>query len=109
MLKYANGSNGVINYFANGNKGYDKERVEVYSQERTLILENWRKLTGYGFRGFSKMKSKMDKGHYNQFKYLNEQVIKSGPAIIPFDEIENTTQASFAAIRSLTEGSWIKI
>jgi len=32
LLKYRNGSNAVINYFANGNKGYAKERVEVYSQ-----------------------------------------------------------------------------
>ena len=31
LLRFANGSNGVVNYFANGNKGYSKERVEVYS------------------------------------------------------------------------------
>lgn len=109
LLKYENGSNGVINYFANGNKGYDKERVEIYSQERTLILENWRKLTGYGFKGFSKMKSKMDKGHYDLFWKLNDQVQNGGPSIIPFDEIENTTKASFSALESLKNRKWVKI
>ena len=49
LLKYENGSNAVINYFSNGSKGYSKERVEVYSQELTL-LDNWRKLKGYGFK-----------------------------------------------------------
>ena len=29
--------------------------------------------------------------------------------IIPFDEIVNTTRASFAAIESLKEGKWISI
>ena len=47
LLKYENGSNAVINYFANGSKAYSKERFEVYSQERTLVMDNWRKLVGY--------------------------------------------------------------
>ncbi|MDR1610873.1 MAG: bi-domain-containing oxidoreductase, partial [Candidatus Symbiothrix sp.] len=41
LLKYENGANAVINYFANGSKAYSKERIEAYSQERTLILDNW--------------------------------------------------------------------
>ena len=51
LLKYENGSNAVINYFANGSKSYSKERVEVYSQERTLVMDNWRTLKGFGFKG----------------------------------------------------------
>ena len=27
-----------------------KKEVEVYSKERTLIMDNWRKLNGYGFK-----------------------------------------------------------
>ena len=70
LLKYENGTNAVINYFANGSKGYSKERVEVYSQERTLVMDNWRKLKGYGFKGFLVSKSGQDKGHFNQFQEL---------------------------------------
>lgn len=109
LLKYANGSNGVINYFANGSKTYSKERVEVYSQERTLILDNWRNLKGYGFKGFSKMKSKMDKGHKSQFELLVNQINKGGEALIPFDELINTTKASFAAIESLKTAAWVDV
>ena len=109
LLKYENGSNAVINYFANGSKGYSKERVEVYSQERTLVMDNWRKLKGYGFRGFSSAKSGQDKGHFNQFQALVTQQKNGGNPIIPFDEIVNTTRASFAAIDSLKEGKWISI
>ena len=109
LLKYENGSNAVINYFANGSKGYSKERVEVYSQERTLVMDNWRKLKGYGFKGFSNAKSGQDKGHFNQFQELVTQQKNGGEAIIPFDEIVNTTRASFAAIDSLKEGKWITV
>ena len=109
LLKYENGSTGVINYFANGSKSYAKERVEVYSQERTLVLDNWRVLKGYGFKGFKKMKSKMDKGHKAQFSLLTDQINNGGKAIIPFEELVNTTKASFAAIESLKNNSWINV
>lgn len=109
LLKYENGTNAVINYFANGSRTYSKERVEVFSQERTLVMDNWRKLNGYGFKGFTKTSSKQDKGHFNQFQQLVELQIKGGGSIIPFDEIVNTTKASFAAIESLKQGKWVSV
>ena len=109
LLKYRNGSNAVINYFANGNKGYAKERIEVYSQEKILILDNWRELKGYGTKSFSRMKSSMNKGHLNQFSLLNQRIKSGGDAIIPFESILNTTKASFACIASLKENRWIEV
>ena len=109
LLQYENGSNAVINYFANGSKAYAKERVEVFSQERVFVLDNWRKLTGYGAKGFSKMSGTMDKGQKNQFALLNERIINGGESLIPFDSIINTTRASFACIQSLKEHSWISL
>lgn len=109
LLKYENGSTGVINYFANGSKAYSKERVEVFHQERTLILDNWRKLKGYGFKGFSKASSSQDKGHFNQFNLLMKSIKEGGEPLIPFESIVNTTKASFAAIESLKEGKWMQI
>lgn len=109
LLKYANGSQGVINYFSNGNKSYSKERIEIYTQGRTLILDNFRSLKGFGFRGFSKMKSGQDKGHYNQYKELIGRIEKGGSSLIPIDSIINTTKASFAALESLKRGNWVKL
>lgn len=109
LLQYENGSNAVINYFANGSKAYAKERVEVFSQERVFVLDNWRKLTGYGAKGFSKMSGTMDKGQKNQFALLNERIINGGESLIPFESIINTTRASFACIQSLKEHSWISL
>jgi predicted dehydrogenase len=109
LLKYENGSTGVINYFSNGSKAYSKERVEVYSQERTLIMDNFRTTVGYGFKGFSKLKTSLDKGHKNQFHKLIAQTKSGGNPKIPFEELINTTKASFAAIESLQKGQWIEL
>ena len=107
LLKYENGSNAVVNYFGNGSKAYPKERIEVFYQEKVLVLDNWRKLQGYGFSGFSKMSGKMDKGHAAEFALLNERVKNGGEPLIPFDELVNATKASFACITSLKENRWV--
>ncbi len=109
LLRYENGSTGVINYFANGSKSYSKERIEVYSQERTIITDNFCVTEGFGTKNFSKLKTNLDKGHAAQFKLLVERVKGGGKSLIPIDEIVNTTLASFAAIESLQTKQWVNV
>lgn len=109
LLRYENGTNAVVNYFANGSKSYPKERVELFAQEKVLVLDNWRKLEGYGTKSFSRMKSGMDKGQKAEFALLTERSEKGGEALIPFESIVNTTKAAFAAIQSLKERKWIDL
>ncbi|MGH1384897.1 bi-domain-containing oxidoreductase [Kordia sp.] len=109
LVKLENGSTGVVNYFANGSKSYSKERLEVFSQEKTLIMDNFIKTRGYGTKGFSKLKTKLDKGHKAQFGQIIEKIKEGSVELIPYDELINVTKASFAAIQSLKEGKWIEI
>ncbi len=110
LLKLENGSTGVINYYSNGSKAYSKERLEVYSQERTLVMDNFMKTSGYGFKGFNKLKTKLDKGHRNQFKKIVDQAnTGKGVALIPYEELINVTRASFMAIESLKTGGWVTV
>ena len=108
-LKFENGSQAVVNYFANGNKSYSKERLEVFSSEKVLILHNFRKLKGYGFKNFKKLKTQLDKGHDEQFRKLAHRKKSGGAALIPFRDLVNSTRASFAAIESLKQGKWINL
>ena len=109
LVKMENGSTGVVNYFANGSKSYAKERLEVFSNEKTLIMDNFIKTTGYGTKGFSKLKTKLDKGHKAQFSSIIEKLKQGDVSLIPYKELINVTKASFAAIQSLKDGKWIKI
>lgn len=109
LLKYENGSLGVVNYFANGHKSYAKERVECYCGGKTLVLDNFRKLYGYGYGGALSLTNRLlstrqDKGHHRQFELLTSRWKEGGEPLIPFGELVNTTRATFAALRSLQEG-----
>lgn len=108
LLKYKNGSTGVINYFANGNKSYSKERIEVYSQGKTMIIDNFRKSEYFGTKS-SGMSRSQDKGHSEQFRLFLERLRNGGEAIIPIEEIINTSRVSLAAMESLKTKSWVKI
>lgn len=108
-LRFENGAQGVIHYFSNGSKSYPKERIELYTQSRTLVIDNFRKLSGYGFGRFSSLRVGLDKGHKTQFKRLIENIKGSGQPLIPFDDIVNTTKASFAALESLRSGTWAQL
>ena len=72
-------------------------------------MDNFRTTEGFGFKNFSKLKTKLDKGHKAQFHKLIVQTQKGGAALIPFEEIINTTRASFAAIDSLKQNKWIAL
>ena len=83
--------------------------VEVFSQEKVLVFDNWRKLEGFGIKGFSRMKGGMNKGHDRQFAMLVDRVKNGGAPLISFDSIVNTTKASFACIESLKKNSWVEV
>jgi len=109
IVKFENGDNGVINYFANGSKSYSKERLEVFYDEKTIIMDNFRETIGFGMGNFSPLKTKQDKGHKNQFDLLVKSNREGGKPLIPIDQIINVTKASFAAIDSLKTGTWVDV
>lgn len=93
-LGFADGSFGTIFYLANGANSFPKERIEVFVQGRTLQLNNFRKLRGFGWPKFRKMNLwRQDKGQ----KACAEAFLKcieSGVAAIPADEIFEVAQVT---------------
>ena len=108
LLRYANGSQGVINYFSNGSKAYSKERIEVYSQNRTAVIDNFRRLEYHGFKG-SGLKKRQDKGHLEQFQRYYDALRQGGEAIVPAAEVFNASRAAIACVESLQQGGWVMV
>jgi len=107
-LKFEDGSIGVVNYFANGNKAYPKERLEVFFEEKVIVLDNFRKLKGYGLK--LEMKSlKQDKGHSEEVRKFIRAVKEGMPSPIPFDELVEVTLATLAVVKSMKEGEPVKM
>lgn len=103
-LKLENGSLGIINYFSSGSKAYPKERIEIFQDQKTFVIDNFRKTTGYGTK--LRLRTNIDKGHKNMLKSLFQGEVNLFP---DFESIVNTTEASFAAIDSLKSNGWISI
>jgi predicted dehydrogenase len=107
-LSFADGSIGTIHYFANGHRSFAKERLSVFCDGRVLELDNFRRLYGYGWRGFSKHKLlRQDKGHGAEIRAFIERVAAGGPPLIPFAELANVTEATFAAVEAVVSGQQI--
>lgn len=87
-LSFEDGSIGAIHYLANGGKSFPKERIEVFCDNAVLQIDNFRKMKGYGWNGFSKMNLfKQDKGQFNLAKtFINSLDLLNTPPI-PIEEI----------------------
>jgi predicted dehydrogenase len=109
LLRHVNGSTSVVNYIANGNRDLSKERVEAHSDGRSLLLDNFRELRGLGFRSFTSLKTKQDKGHGRQFALFAERVKTGGAALISWLEVANSARATLAVPLAIAERRWISV
>jgi predicted dehydrogenase len=97
-LSFEDGSIGTVHYFANGSKAFPKERVEVFAQGRVLQLDNFRRLAGFGWPGFTKMNLwRQDKGQKACSQAFVDAVAGSGPSPIPFAEIVEVARRTIEA------------
>ena len=72
-------------------------------------MENFRVTRAYSFNGFSRLKTRSDKGHKKQFKRYVEMLQQGGSPIIPFDQIVNGARAAIAALESFRLGKWVNV
>ena len=101
-LRFADGSMGTIVYLANGSKAFPKERLEVFAAGRVLQLDNFRKLVGYGWPGFSKMNLwRQDKGQAACAKAFVDAVGGGGQSPIPLAELLEVARVTLELAEAL--------
>ncbi len=101
-LNFKDGSFGTINYLANGGKAFPKERIEVFANNGVLQLDNFRKLVGFDWKGFSKEKlMTQDKGQSNCTRAFIDSIQSGKESPIPFSEIMEVARYSVDIANSL--------
>ncbi len=94
-IVFEDGSMGSIHYFANGGKLFPKERIEVFCDNAVLQLDNFRKLRGFGWKGFSKMNLwSQNKGQKNCVNAFMESIRNGKESPIPQEEIFEVARVS---------------
>jgi len=97
QLSFADGSIGTIHYLANGNRLFPKERLEIFASGHVLQLDNFRKLSGFGWPGFSKMNLwRQDKGQRACAAAFVQAVERGGESPIGFDELMEVSRIAIA-------------
>lgn len=95
ILGFADGSFGTIHYYANGASSFPKERIEVFAAGKVLQLDNFRKMTGYGWSNFKKMNLwSQDKGQRLCAKAFLDAIANGQPSPIAADEIFEVAKIS---------------
>jgi predicted dehydrogenase len=100
-LGFKNGSIATISYFSNGNKEFAKEYIEVFNGGVIAKIEDFTTLSVYG-KSKNIIKSNQDKGHKNEVAEFITALSMGKELPISFDEIYNSTFATFAVLDSIS-------
>jgi predicted dehydrogenase/threonine dehydrogenase-like Zn-dependent dehydrogenase len=106
-LKMKNGSIASIQYFSNGNKTSPKEKIFISADGKSIEIDNWRKIKGYGCP--NKSLWIQDKGHKNEVKEFINAIENDTESPIKFNSLINTTLTTFAHVESLNTNQVIDI
>jgi predicted dehydrogenase len=111
VYTFSDGSVGVIDYLANGNKNFSKERIEAFSAGKIAVLDDFRTIDLVSENDHKQKKSvlRQDKGHQTAWQAFANAVAQGQAPTIPYEQLMGVTRASFAAIRSLESGTEVKI
>lgn len=107
-ITFANGSTGVVAYYANGFKTMAKEYVEVFHAGTSGVLDNFKELRLFGKKKQKKKLMNQDKGQQQMVEQFLQSLI-NGRELIAFEEIVAVTRAAFAVLESIKIGAAVKI
>jgi predicted dehydrogenase/threonine dehydrogenase-like Zn-dependent dehydrogenase len=109
-LQFADGSNGVIAYLAEGDKSLAKERIEVFGEGKTFVIDDFRSARLYaGGREKKERLRQQDKGQPEEARVVCAVVAEGKPAPFTLEELDATTRATFRIIDSLRMGQRLRV
>jgi predicted dehydrogenase/threonine dehydrogenase-like Zn-dependent dehydrogenase len=104
-LRFADGSNGSIAYLSEGDKAMPKEHIEIFGQEASFVLDDFRSSITYK-NGREKRVSlrSQNKGQKDEVRAVCDVVLAGKDAPIALEDLVATTRATFRIKESLRTG-----
>ena len=100
---FPDGSIGVVDYLANGDKSFPKERLEVFCGGRIAVLDDFRSLEMVRDGHRTMVKKPQDKGWKDEWVSFANAIRTGGQPPIPYEQLVGVTKATFAAVESLRQ------
>jgi predicted dehydrogenase len=96
ILKYEDGSIASIDYFSVGNNAYPKEYMEIQFDQKTIVLDNYKSVKGYGIKIKELSSKNSQKGQLEELENLHQTLMHKGSEWpIPLWDMLQTTAVSF--------------
>ncbi|GAB4500357.1 MAG: bi-domain-containing oxidoreductase [Anaerolineales bacterium] len=106
---FADGSIGVVDYLANGDKSMPKERLEVFCGGMVAVLDDYVSLTTVKDGKRKEEKIAQDKGWRAEMAAFADSVKSGKEPPIPYEQIIAVTKSTFAAVESIRSGDRVEI
>jgi len=96
ILKYEDGSIANIQYFAIGSKDLTKEYMEVHFDNKTIVMDDYKSLKGYGIKVNEIATNISEKGQFEELEALYETLSgKTSKWPIELWDMVQTTEITF--------------
>jgi predicted dehydrogenase len=106
---FPDSSVGVVDYLANGDKSFPKERLEVFCGGGVAVLDDFRTLELIRDGHRTLVRKAQDKGWYGEWLAFSRAIREGGNPPIPYEQLIGVTKATFAVLESLRGGKEIAI
>ncbi len=106
---FPDGSLGVVDYLANGDKSYPKEKLEVFCEGMVAVLDDYVSLVTVKDGKKKEERGAQDKGWKAEMAAFVESIKSGKEAPILYEQIVGVTKSTFAAVESLRSRSTIEI
>ncbi len=93
-IRYADGSLCTLVYTSLGSTDLPKEFMEVFFEGRSMVMDDYKKLSFFGISGKPISKSLQDKGHADELRAFADYLQGRAAAPMTLDEIESATRIS---------------
>jgi predicted dehydrogenase len=100
---FPDGSVGVVDYLANGDKSFPKERVEVFCGGKIAVLDDFRSLEMVQDGRRKTVKGAQDKGWKYEWAAFAKAIREGGEPPIPYEQLLGVTKATFVAVESVRQ------
>ena len=110
-LKMRNGSVGSILYTSNGDKGFPRERIEIFGGGAAGVIENFKKASFVckGRRNRIRNWMAVDRGHRCEMEAFIGAIQNGNALPVSLDKYIDTTLTTFAVEESLRRGDSITV
>ena len=106
---FPDGSIGVVDYLANGDKSFPKERVEVFCGGQIAVLDDFVSLQTVKDGKKREIKGAQNKGWVEEWKVFAKCIREGGEPPIPYEQLIGVTSSTFAAVESLRKQEIIRL